>query len=71
MLRLDGDRATGYETPSVSATKDNEKVELEGRGHIRQDGVMTEAVAPVSHPVVAYSGLVGLCGRHDALSGHF
>ena len=41
----------GYETLSVSVTKDNEKVQLEGRGYIGQDGVMTEAMA-VSHPVV-------------------
>ena len=70
MLRSDGDHTTGYETPSVSATEDNEEIKLEGREYIRQNGVMTEAMA-VSHPVVEYSGSVGLCGRHDATSGCF
>ena len=54
-----------YETPSVSATKDNEEIELEGKGDIRQDRVMTKAVA-VSHPMVEYSGSVRLSGRHNA-----
>ena len=70
MLRSDRDHAMGYETLSVSATEDNEEIKLEGRGYIGQDGVMTEAVA-VSHPVVEYSGLVRLCGRHNATSGCF
>ena len=57
MLRSDGDHATGYETPLVSATKDNEEIELEGKGDFRQDRVMTKAMA-ISHPVVEYSGSV-------------
>ena len=70
MLRSDGDHATGNEAPSVSEAKDNEEVKLECEGDIREDGVMTEAMA-VSHPVVEYSGSVGLCGRHDATLGCF
>ena len=49
MLRSDGDHATGSETLSVSATENNEEVELEGKGDSRQDGVMVKAMAE-SHP---------------------
>ena len=51
MLRLDRDCAMGNEAPSVSEAKDNEEVKLECKGDIREDGVVTEAMA-VSHPVV-------------------
>ena len=70
MLRSDGEHATGNEALSVSEAKDNEEVKLEWEGDVGEDGVMAKAVA-VSHPVVEYSGSVGLCGRHDATSGCF
>ena len=54
----------------VVESEDNEEVKLEGKRDIREDGVMTEAMA-VSHPVVEDSGSVGLSGRHDATSGRF
>ena len=60
----------GNEAPSVLEAKDNEEVKLECEGDVGVDGVVTEAVA-VSHPVVEYSGSVGLCGRHDATLGRF
>ena len=62
MLRLDGDHAMGNEAPSVLEAKDNEEVKLEGEGDVREDGVMTKAVA-VSHPVVEYSA------RSDCVAG--
>ena len=70
MLRSNGDYAMGYETMSVSATKDNEEVKLEGKGDFGQDGVMTESMAE-SHPVVGDSGSVGLSSRHDTTLGCF
>ena len=60
----------GNEAPSVLEAKDNEEVKLECKGDIREDRVMTEAMA-ISHSVVEYSGLVGLCSKHNATSGCF
>ena len=70
MFRLDGDHAMGNEALLVAESKDNEEVKLESKRDIREDGVMTEAMA-VSHPVVEDSGSVRLSGRHDATSGCF
>ena len=60
----------GDEASLVVEAKDNEEVKLESKGDIREDRVMTKAMA-VSHPVVEYSGSVRLCSRHDAALGCF
>ena len=65
-----GTMLRGNEASSVSEAEDNEEVELESKGDIGEDRVVTKAMA-VSHPVVEDSGSVGLCSRHDAMSGHF
>ena len=70
MFRSDRDHAKENGASSVLEAKDNEEVELESKADIREDRVVTEAMA-VSHPVVEDSGSVGLCSRHDATSGCF
>ena len=60
----------GYETTIVSATKHNEKVELQGKEDFRQDRVMTKSMA-ASHPVLEYIGSVRLSSRHNATLGGF
>ena len=60
----------GNEASSVSESEDTEEVKLESKRDIREDRVMTKAVA-VSHPVVEDSGSVGLSGRHDIALGRF
>ena len=69
-FRSDGLHAAVDESLVVAASKDNEEVKAEAWGHIIKERSMAMG-GTESHPIHKQIGLVGLCCRHDATSGHF
>ena len=71
MFRSDGLCTVVDESLVVEASKDDEEVKVEAWGHIIKERSMAKGSAE-SHPICKQMiGLVGLCCRHNAMSGHF